>query len=122
ARLGGTNRNAFCMRAGPAIYSGGLGAVVERRASAMGVDVTDFVRRKFRTSTSRIHRSERRIAVRMRLGQMMGVCGCAGTENFTRYLGVTLSGGIESSHRKKGRAFTKSKTVTMRVERAALRG
>src|SRR5580765_1262058 len=91
----GADGNIFRVRAGPAIDGGGFGAVVERRAGAVGVDVTDFLRRELCAVACGGHGSEGCVTVWMRLSEMMRVGACAVTNDFAENFRVTRFCAIE---------------------------
>src|SRR5437870_13436363 len=86
----------------------------------MRVEVIDSLWRKLRALASSGHRTERGLAIRVWLRQMIGVGGCAIAHNFAQNVRLTVPGVLERFQGHEGRAFPQGQPVAVSVERAAL--
>ena len=120
ARFRGTHRQRRRPPAGPAADGIRLRAVVHRRARPVRVDIINVRRSKPRALRRGGHGSQRRIAVGMRLRQMMRVEGTPVARNLAKNARAAPRRIIQSLQRQNGRAFAQRQSVALRVERTAL--
>jgi len=106
----------------PTIDGRGFGGIVERCAGPVGVDVIDFPGRQRRVRASQLHRLKRRIALGLRLRQVVAISRRAVTSHAAENRGMTTAGRSSDSRIKNRRALAQRQSVAARVERAALGG
>ena len=115
----GLGRTDFHLRdrcSRPTIDGVGLGAVVQRGAGAVRVDIVDLIRRDLGGITGVIHRGESGVSVGMGLGQMMSVGRRSVADDFAEDHRVPAPGGFKTFERQHGGAFTQREAVAMFIE------
>ncbi len=119
--LGRADRDVRHAVSGPPPDRGRFRRIVEHRAGAVCVEVSDFGGGDSRLAARAGHRRERGIAIGMRLSQMMPVCRRGISGDFGQDRNAPAFRRFECFEGEHGRAFAKRKAVAPRIKGPAAR-
>ena len=116
ATLGAANTDAADGIACPALDSEGFRDVVERGASAVGIDVTNFVRTQTGHGTGGAHAGEGGIALGMGLGEVVQVRAGTAAGDFRQHDRSPGAGLLKAFQNQQPRTFPQSEAVAVGIK------
>ena len=119
AGFGGTDRQGRGALARPLADGDRFRTVIEDGARAVRIDIINVSGRDPGRCTGLFHDRQRRVTLRLRLGEMMLVNGRAVADEFSQNGGAAPARAFQRFQRDHGRAFTQCQTIAPGIERTA---